>query len=282
MSAHVRSHGASGRLRQPSPLARPQVESPEGRPENAAPLASPAPDARGLATLEEEALRVYRRYQREMVEGLRLCPWAERAREGGAVTERVIVEEPPLMERSLEAIADLASAPSLEIGLLIYPRVTLDPVEFDRFVAELVEQDSARWPLGEVPFAMAAFHPFAPLDAASPARLVPFTRRTPDPTIQLVRLEALERVRQGASDGTQFMDLESIDLASLVVEESVPMRERVARTNLRTVERLGADAVSALFDDIRRDRDLSYRRFGVPPRVDPERREADPRGARRA
>src|SRR5262249_32562635 len=41
------------------------------------------------AALSEEAVRVYRRYQIEIVEALNLCPWAERARLEGRVREVV-------------------------------------------------------------------------------------------------------------------------------------------------------------------------------------------------
>src|SRR4029077_16934252 len=42
---------------------------------------------------------------------------------------------------------------------------------------------------------VADFHPDAPLDLATPARLVPFLRRAPDPLLQLVPLALLDAVR---------------------------------------------------------------------------------------
>jgi hypothetical protein len=64
---------------------------------------------------------------------------------------------------------------------------------------------------------------------------VPFIRRTPDPTLQLVRASLLDRLRgEAAAD--------------------------VGRANLATVSARGLSALDALLADIRRDRDASYAR----------------------
>ncbi len=64
---------------------------------------------------------------------------------------------------------------------------------------------------------------------------MPLIRRTPDPTLQLVRASLLENLRGQVSND-------------------------VARDNHATVTARGPDALAALLDDIRRDRDLSYPR----------------------
>ena len=45
------------------------------------------------SALRSEALRVYRRYMLEVVEGFTLCPWAAAARRDGHVVECVILAE---------------------------------------------------------------------------------------------------------------------------------------------------------------------------------------------
>ena len=45
---------------------------------------------------------------------------------------------------------------------------------------------------------VAEFHPLAAPNTASPARLVPYLRRSPDPLLQLVPLAILENVRASA------------------------------------------------------------------------------------
>jgi len=106
---------------------------------------------------------------------------------------------------------------------------------------------------------MAAFHPEAQADLSDPERSIPFLRRTPDPTIQLVRYEALESVREGFNEGTQFVDAKALMTMDLTRDDTLPLRERIARTNHRTLNRLGIDAVEARFQAIFADRDAAYR-----------------------
>ena len=217
-----------------------------------------------------EALRIYRRYATEIIERHGFCPWAERARLEGHVTERVLVQQDPAdMAPSLAAISELAGNPAIEIGLLIYPRLELGRVDFDHFTAELRRADTPRHELGTVPFAMAAFHPDARPDLSDAERLIPFIRRSPDPTIQLVRQSVLERVRSRSPEGTAFLDPASLDLERLLAEQAdapVPLRQRIARTNRDTVSRVGVGEVEAQLAEIFRDRDQSYARLGLPGR----------------
>ena len=90
--------------------------------------------------------------------------------------------------------------------------------------------------------------------------LTRFVRRTPDPTIQLVRRTALDRVRRDEGHGTGFIDLEKIDMESLKGPPSAPaLHARIATMNRATIGRMGVREVSDLLDDILRDRDESYR-----------------------
>jgi hypothetical protein len=211
--------------------------------------------------LIEEALRVYRRYQDEIVEAYGLCPWATRARKEGRVAERVVLSRTPDPEPILEAIDALGSGGTVEVGLVLLPRLALDRPAFDRFVAGVVRADAERRSVGSAPFAMAGFHPDAEPDMTDPERLIPFIRRTPDPTIQLVRLEALDRVREGYSDGTAFVDIRQL-VSGPTVEDTLPLRERIARANHRVVARVGSDRIGERLDAIRRDRNASYARLG--------------------
>lgn len=226
------------------------------------------PDERLIAA----ALRVYRRYQVEIVEGLHLCPWAERARLEGRVREQVLLLREPDVEAAADALAGITAAPGIEIGLLIFPRLRLARADFERFVGRVRDEDVRRAEDGidagnarrGVQMALAAFHPDAEPDLRKAERLVPFLRRSPDPTIQLVRRAALERVRVGdGAHGTGMVDLSTLDLdALLAASPQAPIHERVAVHNLATVTTLGADAVEEILADIRRDRDESYAALG--------------------
>jgi hypothetical protein len=215
--------------------------------------------------LRAEALRVYRRYAIEVVEAMEFCPWAAKARRSGVVREHVILAQGEPLEAALEAAGAIAIDPSIEIGLLIFPRVRLERRAFERFVARVREADATRSAPRPIALAMAAFHPDAAPDLAAPARLTPFLRRTPDPTIQLVRQSTLDSVRKNEQSGTAFVDPAS--LASMSIEElsqppATPLHERVAKVNLETVRRRGVVEIEAILADIRADRDRAYAALG--------------------
>lgn len=223
--------------------------------------------AHGLAeaTLRAEALRVYHRYATEIVEAYSLCPYARRAREEGHVAVRVLLE--PAMEDALlvQHIDELAADSSIEIGLLLLPRLDLEPLAFEHRVQALRRLHQAG-PRGLV-MALEAFHPLARIDTSEARRLIPWLRRTPDPTIQLARRSVLEELRASRPTGTGLVDLDAIeallattgaDLARLTTAPREALHERIAETNLRTVERDGGARLGALLEDILADRNRAY------------------------
>ena len=187
------------------------------------------------AALVLEALRVNARYVEEVVIGWGLCPWAARAWNDGQVTQRVFTDAEPDAAPVAAFIDELGAKPDAAIGLAIFPRVACTVAAWERF-AERVRRARRE-------FLAAAFHPeYAPPahgapagDAMAAARLVPFLRRTPDPTLQLVRASLLENLRG-------------------------PISDDVARANHATVKMRGPAALDALLTEIRRDRDASYAR----------------------
>lgn len=215
------------------------------------------------AELAREAIRVYRRYSAEVVEALGICPWAAKARRDGRVREQVLLEPVADLARTTAVVCELGRDQTVDIGLVLFPRLAIDRAGFETFVAQVRDAYAAALPRG-VEMALAAFHPRAEPDVSGPERLVPFLRRTPDPTIQLVRRTALAAVRRAHGHGTGFMDPGRIDYAKLLsTEPRIPLHERVAQTNLQTVERMGIEQLEAILEEIRRDRDATYARLGV-------------------
>lgn len=213
--------------------------------------------------LIQESLRLYRRYQLELVEGAVLCPFAKRASDEGAVVPKVSLQAQRDPTPLLTWIRELQSRPQVEVALFICPRLDLERIEFEQFVAQCVRLDAAqRESLESAPFALAAFHPRATADTSRPERLIPYLRRTPDPTVQLVRVSALERVRKGDNDGTTFVDLSQVDWRALRQTAGVSLRQRIARTNLETIQRLGLAEMERRFQDILDDRRRTYDRLG--------------------
>ncbi|MFW5921465.1 MAG: DUF1415 family protein [Polyangiales bacterium] len=215
------------------------------------------------AELGRQAVRLYRRYEVEVVQAFGLCPWAERARQEGRVHERVVPSPAPEPPAVAKVVRELADDARVHIGLMLFPRFDVDRIGFERFVGEVrrcidSRRDASPGPRPDA--ALAAFHPDAEADLASAERLVPFVRRTPDPTIQLVRQSVLDRLRESRPHGTGLVDLDTVDLDAFMAQPDPgpPLHERVAEHNLETVEREGVARLETVFEAIRADRQHAY------------------------
>ena len=102
------------------------------------------------------------------------------------------------------------------------------------------------------------------LDSATPARLVPFLRRSPDPLLQLVPFAVLDAVRapQLVADRAQQ--------AQILVGGGEPPKpavaDRIAAANHARVAP-SLPELTARLDAIAADRDTSYARVGVSTRL---------------
>jgi hypothetical protein len=204
----------------------------------------------------EETLRLYGRYEREIVVAHDLCPWASRVRKDGRMGEHVLLQEDGDVEAS---IATLAALPQeIDLALLFYPRMRVSRDAFERFAAKVRERSVADSAGSAAPFVLVAFHPEAEANISAAERLIPFLRRTPDPTIQVVRSGVLERVRASVIEGTQFVDVRYLDRLE---PEPPTIRERIAQANLATTLRIGVDVLAGELGDIIRDREATHRRL---------------------
>lgn len=213
--------------------------------------------------IERETLRLNRRYLEEVVERFVLCPWARSARHDGHVAECVFQQEfPDDFAPSLTTIDTLSEHAEIEVALFIYPRLDLGRLDFEHFARGLRVLDAERYEPGQAPFAMAAFHPDATPQLDDPERLIPFLRRSPYPTLQLVRTSSLERVRGNEIEGTAFLDLDLLGAAGLSLPPApTPLRERIAKRNLDTVRSEGVENIERVLEDILRDRDRTDERL---------------------
>ena len=217
--------------------------------------------------ITREALRLHARYTTEVVEALGLCPWAADARRAGRVSTHVVRSDSPEVAESVALLATLAADRDIDVAFAVYPLLDLDRKSFAHFVAELRAADAARYSVGETVFALADFHPDAAADLTSAERLVPFLRRTPDLTVQIVRRSALDAVRMSPDQGTSFVNLSQLSAEAWVSALEVqppPLAARIAKNNLRTVTRMGTVALSDCVESILEDRHASYFTLGVP------------------
>jgi hypothetical protein len=198
-----------------------------------------------------EALRLNDRYLREVVLGFGLCPWAGRAIEGNELRRAVVFDETPAIGAALSFIDELARAGrAVAVGMLIFPCVGLPSGGFDRYTETVRRADRERCRNeGRQDFVMAAFHPEAAQTFETPYQLISFIRRTPDPTIQLVRADRIESLR--AAQPTLSDDL--------------------ALQNYATVHARGSAPLDAVLRDIRRDRDQTYARLAAFSQADSAR-----------
>ncbi len=209
-------------------------------------------------------LRLHTRYLTEFVEAFNVCPFAEGARKTRALERRVILDEDPLAA-ALAATEELAAIDRVAVAILIFPRHTAGADAFDGFVAELRAAEAERRPrVRAAPFAFAPFHPDAPYGADTPDRLVMFLRRSPDPSVQLVRFTALDAVRSSAPGGKFLFDFSPAGYEELERRASaLPVSDRIARDNFETVAKHGLARFERILDDIRHDRARAYARFGL-------------------
>ncbi len=198
-----------------------------------------------------EVRRILDRYLIEVVEAYDLCPWARPARLGDEVAVGILWGA-PTPEVWVERVKVELARPRTRVVMILAPELALALGE----LRAVRDQVTARIPGTGV----AHFHPDATLDLATPARLVPFTRRSPDPLLQVVPLAILDTVRSGPTM------LERLQQAQAMGGHAAPPRldvsERIAATNHVTVSAQHV-AITAVLDDIARDRAASYARVGI-------------------
>src|SRR6266850_8060840 len=206
-----------------------------------------------MTTLVERALARNDRYVREFVEALHLCPYARHCRESGKLHRRVIRRR----EDALEAIRQVEALPAddVEVALLIFPEEPADGEDsaraFEAFCAGLREQMFAAHPDG-APFYCVAFHPDLPRDLLDANRAVRFIRRSPDPTLQLVRASILIDVRGEGGGGSRYVDTSLLSLEqAMALVSPASLAERIAEANLATLQREGPDGLELLLSSLR-------------------------------
>lgn len=202
-------------------------------------------------TKAAEVQRILERYVVEVVERHELCPWARATRERGELAVGILWGTPSVDDWVAEA-GRLLAAPAARVAIVVAPELAI-----------------ARAALGAVRDAVASriswagvaeFHPDAALDLATPARLVPFLRRSPDPLLQLVPLALLDAVR-GAPPAAD----RARQAAMLVGHAAPPRREltaQIAAANHATVTVVHA-AITQALDAIAADRRAAYARVGI-------------------
>jgi hypothetical protein len=198
-----------------------------------------------VESIEAAALARNDRYLREFVEALELCPFARKCRESGRLARRVLRGERPA-EATAAAVRELelTSEEQVEVALLIYPEFAGDLRAFEEF------RDHVRGSLRL--FYCVAFHPALPMDLSDANRAVSFLRRSPDPTLQLVRIATLDRVRSGRPAGSVYVDAARLSPDELRKIEPLPsVSEQIAQANFKTLRERDPARLAALLAGMR-------------------------------
>lgn len=208
--------------------------------------------------LIREALRLFQRYNDDIVNALGLCPYAEQAWQKDQVARHVVVDPSPSFDKVIDIIDAVAANPQLHIGFIIFPRKQDNSAAFEQWVNQLRQQYIQRHGTQSVPMAMVGFHPEVTVDLSTPSTLIPLLRCTPDPTLQIIRLATLDKLRQANGEGTVCMTGQ-LQHGRERERERQPIHARIAQTNYDTVVcQHGINAVLALLQDIQADRARSY------------------------
>lgn len=200
-----------------------------------------------------EVERIFMRYVVEVVERYRLCPWAQPARASGEVAVSVLWGSPTIASWIATAAAQL-SRPDVRVAVVIAPELAIGPAAL-RAVRDAVAAE-----LPEV--GVAEFHPEAPLDLATPARLVPFLRRAPDPLLQLVPIALLRAARAGGPPLTAPRAAQVRALAGCARPPRPAVGEELAAANHATASAHGA-AIASAMAAIAEDRAAAYAGVGI-------------------
>jgi hypothetical protein len=202
-------------------------------------------------TKAAEVVRILERYLVEVVERYALCPWARNARERREIAVSVLWGTPPLDAWVAEA-ERLLAVPVTRVAMVIAPELMISREAF----GALRDQVAERIPSAGV----AEFFPAAALDLATPARLVPFLRRSPDPLLQLVPLEVIDVVR--AAPPTAGLAQQASMLRGHAAAPPHAPADRIAAANHAAVTQAHA-AIVAVLEDIAADRRAAYARVGI-------------------
>lgn len=211
-----------------------------------------APDDPRIAA----ALERNDRYVREFVEAFNLCPYARRTRETGRLQRVVLLEGSETagdaLVRAIENIEALAPE-TVDVALVIFPTLPTGKdasVAFEQMAAAARERMQSRHAGGDTPFYCVPFHPDFAEDFGDEHRAVRFIRRSPDPTVQLVRANVLRAVRGNGS--ADYVDVKGMSTAELMaITAPLSVSDRIGGANLRTLETEGPSRLRALLADIR-------------------------------
>lgn len=245
----------------PPAVAAPRAPAPRAPTPPFAPLPPLTLGAR--RALEAIALEANDRYLETFLEPHSFCPFSRGGRKRGLTHREVCLASSLDVTPWLDLMEALAADPTKVVAQLIFPAIEVPPDAWSRFCHELTTAGNERMRVGvgkgaEV-FAVAPLHPELGYSTKNAYTLIPLLRRTPDPTVQWVRLDALEKLYEGRSAKTVFVDVAELE-AFLAAPQKKPLFDRIAETNQQMAERLGVAEVERTLRELSRWAQARYAR----------------------
>ncbi len=197
---------------------------------------------------------LHARFVEEFVEGRGWCPFARPARRAGTSEFRLlwssVAASSPVADWSpLTAWLQEFAQGSLEILQVVCPLVDAPPRMWERRTRELLDEFQSG--LARSAIAMAAFHPALEVRFATGPGIIPLLRRSPMPMIQFVRLDALERVRDGRSGADVFVAPGSPEFFELINRPvRKPLGRAIVDANFEQVTMEGMQAVELALGEL--------------------------------
>jgi hypothetical protein len=219
--------------------------------------ALPALDKEALEAVEAVALQANDRYLLEIVEEHAFCPWARGGRTQGQTTRFVHYGSDLDVQPIIDFMARTASDPTLVVAQVIMPMVQVSPEAWIDFCNDLTTLGNRQLGAPSDVYAVAALHPELRFQTSNPFTLIPLFRRSPDPTIQWVRLDGLEELYRGRTSQTTVVDPSEID-EFIQQKHRPPLFEQIAETNMEVARQLGIDEIERALAEISRSAQERY------------------------
>ncbi|MEZ4361301.1 MAG: hypothetical protein R3B48_14040 [Kofleriaceae bacterium] len=201
----------------------------------------------------QEVHRLLQRYLIEVVEEWVLCPWALGARVRGEVHAVICWGETCDADQVCQRAARAVALPGVRVAMLIFPELTRG--------ARALEELRTRVLRALPEIAVAAFGPHGELDLASPARLVPLLRRSPDPMLQLVPHDLLDELKRPTAP--PGLGAQARALRDLGAPPPTSVVDELAARNHAAVAADGAERLQRTLEELAADRAASYARVGI-------------------
>lgn len=219
----------------------------------------PTLSAETRGAVEAECFRVNDRYLDEFLEAYAFCPFSKEGRRKGQVYRHVWHYDNADLDPLADLLVEVAADPQKVVSQVIFPLIEVGPIEWQRFCHELTAWAHHRAGMRTV-LALAPLHPELSYRRDSSATMVPLFRRTPDPTIQWVRVDGLAAIYEGRGKGTIFVDSSAIDEFLARPTPRPPLWNCIADTNAAMARRLGFDVIEKLLASFTHDARKSYSR----------------------